>query len=247
MSFFSAQPVNYVLTPRDWMHQAAVLFLVLSIVFVVIFRKKLRTWKYEKHFRYIITIIAIAAESIFRVWKYFTQEGTILTVNLPLHLCSITLALCWVLMLFEKRWAFKLAYFYSIGAMISMFVADCGGFGIDHFRYYQYFFIHGYIVFTPIYFIAVHQYKIEFRDLIKSTLILIAIFLVVMPIDYFLGANYMYLMGKPPVASPLDMLGEWPNYIIGMTIVALCAFTLFYLPWLFINLRHKRNNKAIEA
>ena len=49
MSFFSAQPVNYVLTPRDWMHQAAVLFLVLSIVFVVIFRKKLRTWKYEKH------------------------------------------------------------------------------------------------------------------------------------------------------------------------------------------------------
>ncbi len=244
MSFFSAQPMNYVLTPRDWMHQAAFLFLVLSIVLVIIFRKKLRTWKYEKHFRYIITIIAIAAETTFRVWKHLTQEGTILTDNLPLHLCSITLALCWVAMLFYKKWAFKLAYFYSIGAMISMFVADCGGFGIDHFRYYQYFYIHGYIVFTPIYFIAVHKYNIVFKDLIKAALVLVAIFCVVMPIDYFLGANYMYLMHKPPVASPLDLLGPWPGYIAAMTVIAICAFIIFYFPWLFVNISKKRGNMA---
>ena len=240
MAFFSAEPHGLFLTEYDVMHIGAILFFVAAITLAVIFRKQLRNSKHEKAFRYTITIIAIAFELIFKIWYVATHGGSFLQEYLPLDLCAITLYLCWVLSFTESKWIFRLIYFYSLGAMVSLFVPELGGFGINHFRYYHYFYVHGYIVFTAVYFAVVHQYKITFKDLIRATAILVVLAAFVMLVDFLCNANYMYLMHKPHAGSPLDMFGPWPEYLYGLIGISLGVFIIAYIPWIFIN---RKNNK----
>jgi hypothetical integral membrane protein (TIGR02206 family) len=46
------------------------------------------------------------------------------------------------------------------------------------------------------------------------------------------GANYGYLVDKPSTASPLDLLGPWPWYVLGaMGTILLVWAVVFTLPW----------------
>ena len=243
MGFFSSHPNNFVLEEFDMMHISAIGFFALAILIMIIFRKKIANWKHEKTFRYVITFLAIAFEITYKIWSAYAEDVTFLKDYLPLDLCAISLYLSWVLMFTKKEWIFKLIYFYSLGAMVSLFVPDLGGYGIDHFRYYDYFYVHGYIVFTSFYFVFVYDYKIKFKDLIKATLLLLVIASFTLLIDFLVNANYMFLMEKPEVSSPLDLFGPWPDFVFGMICVVIGVFILAYLPWVFVNLKHKVANK----
>ena len=240
MSFFSAVPTGLFLTEFDIMHLSAILFFFIAITASIIFKKQIREAKYEKHFRYAVTILAIAFEIGFKLWNALTQKGTFLTEYLPLDLCAVSLYLCWILSFTKNEKIFRLVYFYSMGALVSLLVPELGGFGVNHFRYYHYFYVHGYIVFTAIYFAAVHQYRIRFRDLLKATGVLVVFASIVMLIDYLLGANYMYLMQRPHASSPLDLFGPWPGYVAALAVITLCVFVAVYLPWIFINRKSKK-------
>lgn len=240
MNFFSAEPTGFVLTEFDAMHIAAISFFAVAIILSVIFKKQLREAKFEKHFRYIITFLAIAFETGFKIWHVLTQDGTFLNEYLPLDLCAISLYLGWALSFTKKKWMFKYVYFYGMGALVSLLVPNLGGFGINHFRYYHYFYVHGYIIFIAIYFAAVHQYRITLKDFLKATGVLVILAGFVMLIDYLVGANYMFLMHKPHAGSPLDMFGPWPEYLLPLIGMTLAVFVLAYIPWIFINRKNKK-------
>lgn len=167
-----------------------------------------------------------------------TKQGPLLEDYLPLDLCAITLYLSWALLFTNNKFIFKLCYFYSIGALFSLFIPNMG-FGPDHFRYYHYFFVHGIIVFAPFYYIAIHGYIIKFKDLLISTVILLPFALLVMGLNFLIEANYMFLHHKPEISTPLDLFGPWPDYIFGLVGMVITLFLIWYLPWFFINREKK--------
>jgi len=234
MYFFSNQPVGISLNAYDSMHLSAILVFIAVIALVIFFRRRLRISKYEKLIRYAITIIAIIFEVAFNIWRVRVQGASILAELLPLDLCTISLYLCVALSFTKKRRLFSFVYFYSISAIFSIFFPDIGGFGINHFRYYHYFLNHIYIVFTTVYFISVHKYKINFEDAVRSAGVLILIASTVLIFDYLLNANYMYLMQKPDIVSPLDFFGDWPEYLVGLTMLSIAAIIIVYIPWIFV-------------
>jgi uncharacterized membrane protein YwaF len=52
-------------------------------------------------------------------------------------------------------------------------------------------------------------------------------------------ANYFFLSHKPFSASVLDILGEWPYYIIQGDIIAFGLFVLAWLPYRFLTHRQR--------
>jgi hypothetical integral membrane protein (TIGR02206 family) len=45
------------------------------------------------------------------------------------------------------------------------------------------------------------------------------------------GTNYGYLNRKPPTASVLDALGDWPFYLLAEVAIVLAVWALMTWPW----------------
>lgn len=243
MGFFSAAPNNLIFENFSFMHVLSIAFLVVSVALLIIFRNKIAKWKYEKYFLYSITALAIVFEITFRLWIILTNEITLFSECLPFDLCSLTLILACILCFApKKRWMFILVYFYSMGSIASIIFPGLCGFGADHFRFYHFFYTHIYIVFVAMYFSFVRKYKITFKGFAYSSLVLFLLSGIMLIFNYILDANFMYLMHKPHFGSPLDILGEWPDYVYVMSLTVIFVLFLAYLPWIIINWRRKRKN-----
>ena len=76
---------------------------------------------------------------------------------------------------------------------------------------------------------------------LKSFLFINVLLIIIMPIDFLIDANYMYLKNPPAVDHPL-VSGDWPYYLVNLEFVVLIllyfTYSLFKTPIL-------RNKKSI--
>lgn len=68
---------------------------------------------------------------------------------------------------------------------------------------------------------------------------------IVFVINRWIGSNYLYITQKPPTASLLDMLPDWPYYIIHIELIGLFTALLLYLPFALRD-RHRNRSLALE-
>ena len=62
-----------------------------------------------------------------------------------------------------------------------------------------------------------------------------------MYINIKIGANYMYMLGKPDGKTLYNVLSEWPNYILELEPLALAFFLVIYSPFYIIAKFKKQN------
>jgi len=239
VNFFSTTPNVLSFSAYDGYHIAVLSIILAIFLLTIIFRKKIKNWKREKSFKIVITSIAILAEISYKIWARLAGEGVLRTI-FSLDLCSISLWMAWILMFTNNRKLFSVLYFFSLGALSALLFPDMVEFGPDHYRFYQFFIVHSYIIWSVIYYIAVYEYNITFKDYIRSVFILIPGGIVIFIIDLIFTVNFMFLRAKPPTSSPIDLLGPWPMYIFGLVVLVIIIFFIGYLPWFFINRLKKK-------
>ena len=94
--------------------------------------------------------ILILNEISWHLWNYFSGQWTLQTM-LPLHVCSILVWLsAWMLIKKSYR-IYEFAYFMGIGgALQALLTPDIGIYGFPHYRFFQTFISHGFIIIAAI-------------------------------------------------------------------------------------------------
>jgi len=141
----------------------------------------------------------------------------------------------------RNKYIYEFAYFLGIaGAMQAILTPDIGIYGFPHFRFFQTFIAHGLIVTAAIYMTAVEGFRPTWKSLLRVAVGINIYMAIIFPINKLLGSNYLFIAHKPPTASLLDILPDWPVYILYMEAIGLILCLLLYLPFLIKDWREKR-------
>jgi hypothetical integral membrane protein (TIGR02206 family) len=218
-------------------HIAAIAFFVLLNLFLIRYRHA--DDKTKSSIRWILALILLINEIGWHYWNYTTGRWTIQTM-LPLHLCSL---LVWTgaLMLLTKNYRiYEFMYFMGIGGAIqALATPSLGNFGFPHFLYFQYFISHGLIITSAIYMTVVEGLRPTWKSLLRVAIWMNIYVVIVYFINMAIGSNYLMINYKPNTPSILDLLPEWPTYILYMEIIGVITILLLYLPFVINDWRNR--------
>lgn len=164
----------------------------------------------------------------------FITNKWILEYNLPLHLCRISIIIGMIALWKPKQWMYEWLLFLSIPSGIHSILTPEFTQGISTYLIFDFYLVHASIIFIPL-FLTNNIGMLPRRNAWKRSFLYVQIpLLIIFPLNFYLGSNYMYLAHKPIADNPF-LIGEWPWYIIGLELVLILHIAIIYLPFAIKN------------
>jgi len=196
--------------------------------------------------RWTMAIILWLDEASWHIWNLYWGHWTIDTM-LPLHICSILVWLAGFMLIFKNYRIYEFAYFIGIGgAMQALLTPDAGIYGFPHYRIFQTIISHGMLITATIYMTTVEGFRPTWKSFWRVVVGVNIYAAIMFPVNQMLGTNYLYINGKPATASLLDVLPDWPIYIIFMELIGFAVFLLLYLPFIVKDWKAKRHPSSAQ-
>lgn len=211
-------------------HIIALSILVCLATLLYIGRHYLKKMHKENIVRFILIATLVLSELSLNVW-YIWQGRYDVKDTLPLELCSVSLYLCIIMLIWKSRWIFQIVYFTGLGGAVMALLTPALDYAYPHFRFIEFFAAHIAIILSVLYMVWIEQYRPTLKSVFITMGFLNILLIIVGSINWLTGGNYMFLAGKPTTASLLDILGPYPWYLISLEIVALLLFMLLYIPF----------------
>lgn len=128
---------------------------------------------------------------------------------------------------------YEVVYFWGIGGATAALLTPDLPVGFPHPVFLQFFIGHGSALTTVLFATIVMGFRPRAAS-VGIALAATAIYAVLIyPVNLMLDSNYLYLVQKPERPSPLDYLGPWPWYLLGLAAITIVACGLCYLPFAF--------------
>ena len=151
--------------------------------------------------------------------------------NLPFHLCGISnLIACFILFTKKNKVLFEFLFYAGIiGGIQAFLTPQINNFDGSNYEYIEYHFSHAGIILLPIFMYNFLNYEITKFSWLRVVLYLNVVLMIVMPLNFQIDSNYMYLAYPPNVNNPL-IIGEWPYYIISWEfIIIIFTYTTYVI------------------
>ena len=222
-------PENYVIEflSKEWIRNTS--FTILIILLYLLFGKFLKTndkLKFAKIVSIILIITTITGHSRNIINGYWN-----ISENLPLQLCGISnLIGCFILFIPKNKTLFEFFYYAGIiGAIQAFLTPQINNFDGTNYEYVEYYISHGGILLLPIYMFNNLGYKLRKFSWLKVLIYLNILLIFIMPLNFKINSNYMYLAYPPNVDNPL-IIGEWPYYVMYWEIIiVIFTYTLYVI------------------
>ena len=204
---------NYIIEfmSDEWIRNTIIFVcLILIILFLSnnFFNKdqKLKIVKILSLFMIIMTITDHSRNIMNGLWN--------VSDNLPLHMCGLTnLIACSVIFTKLNKRVFEFFYFAGIiGGIQAFLTPQINNFDGSTFEYISYHTSHAGIILIPIFLLTNLNYSITKFSWFRVWVYLNIIIAFIIPFNFQIDSNYMYLASPPDVDNPL-LIGEWPYYI----------------------------------
>ena len=149
--------------------------------------------------------------------------------NLPIQLCGISSLICCVLPFVKKKDnLFQFVYYTGvIGGIMAILTPQMNYFDGSLRYYLNYYVSHSLIIALPIFMFLHLDHKLPKLSWFKIWIHLNILMAIIMPINFLLDSNYMYVNAAPEVSNPL-VVGEWPYYLlIWEPLVMIIAYLIY--------------------
>ena len=149
--------------------------------------------------------------------------------NLPIQLCGISSLICCVLPFVKKKdKLFQFVYYTGvIGGIMAILTPQMNYFDGSLRYYLNYYVSHSLIIVLPIFMFLHLNLKLPKFSWFKIWIHLNILMAIIMPINFLLDSNYMYVNAAPEVSNPL-VIGEWPYYLlIWEPLVMIIAYLIY--------------------
>lgn len=207
----------------------------LAIIAVVAFAfpwlmRRLAPLRWQVRIGVLLGLLLLLLEPL-SMWLRVQVYGDALALILPLHLCGLAMLLTAATLVLRSHRAYEVVYFWAWGGTLQALLTPDLRLGFPDLRYISFFIGHGLILVGVLYATLVYGFRPYAVSILRSMAALALTALLIAPINYWLGANYLYLSRKPEQASLMDLLGPWPWYILSLSLLAVLSSGLFYLPF----------------
>ena len=149
--------------------------------------------------------------------------------NLPIQLCGISSLICCVLPFVKKKdRLFQFVYYTGvIGGIMAILTPQMNYFDGSLRYYLNYYVSHSLIITLPIFMFLHLDHKLPKLSWFKIWIHLNILMAIIMPINFLLDSNYMYVNAAPEASNPL-VIGEWPYYLlIWEPLVMIIAYLIY--------------------
>ena len=149
--------------------------------------------------------------------------------NLPLQLCGISsLICCFLPFVKNKEKLFQFVYYTGIiGGVMAILTPQMNYFDGTLRYFLNYYVSHSLIIALPIFMFLHLDMKLPRLSWFRLWINLNILMAIIMPINFLLGSNYMYVNSPPEVDNPL-VIGEWPYYIFIWEVLIIIIAYLVY-------------------
>ena len=194
------EPLSYL-----WWKGIVICFIVIILAVLLLRNQSIKVKEISsRYFSYLAIIIYITTN----IFTIIMGEWTVKDF-LPLHLCNISYFICILVLLRKKQWMFEWTLLLALPSALNALITPELIWGSSSWHVFEYYFMHGSLIFVPLYLMFVMNFKLRISSWWKTFLRAQLVFLIVFSLNLILGANYMFLLSKPLVNNPL-IIGDWP-------------------------------------
>lgn len=175
--------------------------------------------------------IALFVSSITSPLRTYLAGNFSIAVDLPFHLCGISAFICSVMPFLKNKQGLFDFVFYTgiIGGIMGILTPQMSDYDGSFYVYFVFYMRHILIFTMPIYILRNLGLSLTKKSMVRTFVILNILLAFIMPFNFIVGGNYMYLAEPPQVNNPL-IIGEWPYYVIWFEVfVILLLLLLYYL------------------
>ncbi len=148
--------------------------------------------------------------------------------NLPLHLCRISFFISMIVLITKKQWMYEWVLYLAIPTGIHSILTPEMTQGVNAWFYFDYYFVHSGLILVPLYLMIVMRMRTRVDAWWRTILRLQIPVAIILPLNFLLESNYIYLRHKPLVDNPF-LIGEWPVYIIFLEITMVAHVYIIHL------------------
>jgi len=185
--------------------------------------------------------------------------------DLPLHLCDLGALACIVALAGQAvrtapsaalggasprgfiQDCYELAYFWSLGGSTQALLTPDIAETFPSVSCLRFFGTHGAAVISALVMTIGLRLRPRPGAVARTWLRSAAAAAVVLPIDWALGANYMFLLGPPKQPSLYDHLGPWPWVLVSIAVLAAAILLLLYAPFWLADRRQRAATNAKDG
>jgi len=172
------------------------------------------------------------------VLNWFTYQGYRLycghwsvQYDLPMELCNWAVFLTAYALWFKKQRAAELAFFWVMAGSIHGIITPDIHQPFPHLTYITFMIGHTGLVWSVLYLALGMDLKPQKGAWLRAAAWSQLYFVLAIITNFLVDGNYGYLRQKPAGGSFLDILHEWPYYLLELELIGAISYALVYFPF----------------